>query len=38
MSDLKLSVIIGAVDRMTQPVRKVVQTTEQLTRSVKETA
>ena len=36
MSDLKLSVIISAVDRLTQPVRKVVQTTEQLTKSVKE--
>lgn len=35
MSDLKLSVIINAVDRLTQPVRKVVQTTDQLTQSVK---
>lgn len=36
MSDLRLSVIIGAVDRLTQPVRKIVQTTDQLTRSVQQ--
>lgn len=35
MSDMKLSVIISAVDRLTQPVRKVVQSADALTNSVK---
>ena len=35
MSNLKLSVIINAVDRLTQPVRKAVQSTEKMTESVK---
>ncbi|WP_330926822.1 phage tail tape measure protein [Candidatus Sororendozoicomonas aggregata] len=36
MKDLNLSVIISAVDRMTQPVRKVMQSTDRLTDSVKQ--
>lgn len=36
MSNLKLSLIISAVDRLTQPVRKITQSTDRLTRSVKE--
>ena len=34
MSNLNLSVIISAVDRITQPVRQVIRTTESLTNSV----
>ena len=35
MGNLKLSLIISAVDRLTQPVRKITQSTDRLTRSVK---